>query len=533
MAIKLQLDPEHLDYLMGIAPEADPNALPMARPAGQPFEPTPRIGAAAAPEFRPEGAMPAPPPTNVPKPTEKESRAAGRSEFKAGMPTVTEPAGTPGFYGQKLAKLEYEKAHPWGSPVSAQPGFLGKVGHIAAKVGNIAGDIVAPNTMSLIPGTDLNRNIEEKSLIAGKQRAEKAEEEKKAAESEREARAATTKETGARTNLLETQEQVQQRHMKMLDEFNAALQSGKDPFATLGELSDTEKMMRDSAIQESRLKGDMTPILQVGEKIATLRATEDRAGKTAAQDKQAFEATMQKAIQAAGPGFDPNTLKDQNAQMRFLQSSPALTPEEKSKASAYMTANITPGANVTRMEILADPRWAMVQQGAAKMAEHVYENVQDAQRRLGVMAELAPEAKAGNQQAMVALLANHVNMTLRQAGSTVTLEHWKEAQQSAPWLQRVEARFDKNGYLTGTVLTPDQIDQMLQLGKQQYQWAVGQARSTADQLRQMGVQVNEPPQFAGPGGEKQFTPVGNTGEPGGGGFAEWQKNKNKGAQPKP
>jgi len=202
MAIKLQLDPEHLDYLMGIAPEADPNALPMARPAGQPFEATPKIGAAAAPEFRPEGAMPAPPPTNIPKPTEKESRAAGRSEFKAGMPTVTEPAGTPGFYGQKLAKLEYEKAHPWGSPVSAQPGFLGKVGHIASKVGNIAGDILAPATTALIPGTDLNKQLEEKSLISGKQRAEKAEEENKTAETENELRGAQTEEAKARTEAI-------------------------------------------------------------------------------------------------------------------------------------------------------------------------------------------------------------------------------------------------------------------------------------------------------------------------------------------
>ncbi len=44
---------------------------------------------------------------------------------------------------------------------------LGKVAHVFSKIGNIAGSIVAPGPMSLIPGTDLNRKTEEAQL--GKQ----------------------------------------------------------------------------------------------------------------------------------------------------------------------------------------------------------------------------------------------------------------------------------------------------------------------------------------------------------------------------
>jgi hypothetical protein len=56
----------------------------------------------------------------------------------------------------KLAKMEYEKMTPWGSPDN-HPGILGKIGHVAAKVGNIAGDVTVPRIMQNIPGTDLNK----------------------------------------------------------------------------------------------------------------------------------------------------------------------------------------------------------------------------------------------------------------------------------------------------------------------------------------------------------------------------------------
>lgn len=60
-----------------------------------------------------------------------------------------------------LAKIEYQKSTPWGTEGN-HPGILGKIGHIAAGVGNIAGNIVAPSTMALIPGTALNRELREK-----------------------------------------------------------------------------------------------------------------------------------------------------------------------------------------------------------------------------------------------------------------------------------------------------------------------------------------------------------------------------------
>lgn len=101
-----------------------------------------------------------------------------------------------------------------------------------------------------------------------------------------------------------------------------------------------------------------------------------------------------------------------------------------------------------------------------------------------MQAEL-PRAKAGDQQAMVALLTNHINMTLgRVKGGRVTRAFYEEAMQSAPWLSRVAARFDGNGFLSGVTLTPEQMDQMLDLGKRSLQ---SQADETAQTMRMAQV----------------------------------------------
>jgi hypothetical protein len=51
---------------------------------------------------------------------------------------------------------EIDKQSPWGSAMN-HPGWAGRLGHIAATVGNVAGDIAAPGTMANLPGTAMNR----------------------------------------------------------------------------------------------------------------------------------------------------------------------------------------------------------------------------------------------------------------------------------------------------------------------------------------------------------------------------------------
>lgn len=69
-------------------------------------------------------------------------------------------AGSQGQYISEKARALDQKQNPWGSAEN-HPGRLGKIAHVAARIGNIAGDIFAPETMALIPGTDLNKQWSE------------------------------------------------------------------------------------------------------------------------------------------------------------------------------------------------------------------------------------------------------------------------------------------------------------------------------------------------------------------------------------
>lgn len=140
------------------APEMGPGAAPAAPPAIAPMmKPLPP----AAPANATVGALPetaggslggvrvtpmAPPLTN------KEGKAA----YAAQRPQVTaDPGQNPTQYlQQKLTQEVWDRQHQYGAAVSAQPGLLGKIGHIAAKIGNIAGQAIVPNLMNKIPGTE-------------------------------------------------------------------------------------------------------------------------------------------------------------------------------------------------------------------------------------------------------------------------------------------------------------------------------------------------------------------------------------------
>lgn len=64
----------------------------------------------------------------------------------------------------QLQKLRVKDANPYGT-VNNHPGVLGKVLHSLSVAGNIAGDIFAPTVMANVPGTDLNREVQESGLV--------------------------------------------------------------------------------------------------------------------------------------------------------------------------------------------------------------------------------------------------------------------------------------------------------------------------------------------------------------------------------
>lgn len=111
-----------------------------------------------------------------------------------------------------------------------------------------------------------------------------------------------------------------------------------------------------------------------------------------------------------------------------------------------------------------------------------------------------------NQQAMLSMLANHVGMTSgSQPKMRMSKAQWDEAKDSVPLLQRVEAKFDSEGYLSGVTLTQEQMDQMLELAHEK----VAQLKDHVDRVKndpdysealQLGKSSAVPPGMKGPKG---------------------------------
>jgi hypothetical protein len=124
----------------------------------QPRVPERRTGEAEAPEIGrlvPAGGE------GLPASSAPRLRSLGYQERQR-LPMVSAaiPAGSAEFERNKVARIEDQKAHPWGSEEN-HPGRLGKIAHVLSRIGNIAGDVIDPAAMAIIPGTDLHRNLEE------------------------------------------------------------------------------------------------------------------------------------------------------------------------------------------------------------------------------------------------------------------------------------------------------------------------------------------------------------------------------------
>lgn len=119
------------------------------------------------------------------------------------------------------------------------------------------------------------------------------------------------------------------------------------------------------------------------------------------------------------------------------------------------------------------------------------EAAREADTRLETMQQNYQDGLKGDQQAMLSLLANHIGMTLGlQKGARITQSIYDEAMQSAPWMARVKSKFDKDGYLTGVTLAPEQMKQMMDLAEQKRGYLWEQAQQTGSNY---GVPINVAP----------------------------------------
>ena len=97
-----------------------------------------------------------------------------------------------------------------------------------------------------------------------------------------------------------------------------------------------------------------------------------------------------------------------------------------------------------------------------------FDDFENSQTRFDLMTNSYQKAMAdpGNQQAQLLLLTNHIGMTLgAQKGARITQAILDEAKASGYLDERIEAHFGPDGVMTGVVLTPRQMTQMMDLAK--------------------------------------------------------------------
>lgn len=105
------------------------------------------------------------------------------------------------------------------------------------------------------------------------------------------------------------------------------------------------------------------------------------------------------------------------------------------------------------------------EQERLKQAQPRVDTALDADERLSRMEKSYGKALNGDQQAQLALLSDHLGMTMgMQKGARLNKDIIQQAQQSRPWLQGLKAKFNDHGILTGVSLSPEQMRQMLDLG---------------------------------------------------------------------
>lgn len=232
---------------------------------------------------------------------------------------------------------------------------------------------------------------------------------------------------------------------KVLDQIRADKQAGKFPDdkslfqAHLQDLQTTPGLTRQMLIDAI----NNTPTL--GSKYTVIKGENGR--PEGLQDR-------------TGKQYGPDQIPpDPEAQTAWTSAQAGHTQARAEKLSDQKEVE---GAAATRM---AQSFSNQQQMEATKKMQPSVDTALTADQRLARMEKSYTKGVAGDQQAQLALLADHLGMTFgMQKGAKLNRGLIEEAQQSQPWLAKIGARFDKDGYLSGVALGPEQMKQMLDLG---------------------------------------------------------------------
>jgi hypothetical protein len=225
----------------------------------------------------------------------------------------------------RVALAELEKQSPYGSAIN-HPGLLGKIEHGLAKVGNIAGDIFAPGTMALIPGTDLHRAVEKGNGFGEIKQA--SDENLQNAEADKDKAAARS--AGADTKLA---------GQLLLKGYVVSKDASGEPTLTqIPGFRDAPKTLQEghaSAVQDAIDRGvDPSKDPKVQQWQDAIQSVQKASTPGQEANKLAFQNTVGKIANKFST--DPKKLDES---LEKAKKDGTITPEEYSAAKAYQAAN--------------------------------------------------------------------------------------------------------------------------------------------------------------------------------------------------
>ena len=350
------------------------------------------------------------------------------------------------------AKLAYQQAHSWGSPESAHPGVLGRIGHIGEEIASRAPFGIS-TISATIPGSEGYRAAQARGAegqlekITPEVTARRAEEKKEPVTKEWQEISGGAidpkhPELGAQPafyNKNNPDEGIRFGNVPLAPKAGAE----KNAPATADQVADYQQR-----IANSGLTGKALEVYGTAPKNAT----------TAELDKRFDEATKLRGMDAAD---QRNKIDEQAREDAAAEHKLEHEDTEKRKGTAE---NIAARKEVAK--IYADPLTS------AERYDIMTKNLFDA----------LPASQGGknDQQAMLSLLANHLGMTMGlQKGARLNQAIIDEAAKSQPWISKIGAKFDKDGYLSGLTLSPEQMKSMVNLARERYSEDVSKARNVA------------------------------------------------------
>lgn len=373
----------------------------------------------------------------------------------------------------KAAKEAYLQAHPWGSPESAHPGILGRIGHVAAKIAER--NPITAGYAAMVPGSDVQRHAEAAATQARLEKeapetTARLNEENKAVPTEKPAEYEIKSDDQGRMWRVDKLSK-QPPQLITFDNSGAptlsAAPAGVQPPAfeqpTFGRTETKQPVGAEGVQRHDKELTTLTTGMSPEDKKQFLDAYAITPEDTLAVQTKRIESARAAAALSGGER-DRKLARDQQQKnheesMAAIAANRAASEGHKDKAEQVKVRQEV-------AKIYADPLTS------AERYNIMTKNLFDA----------LPESQGGknDQQAMLSLLANHLGMTMGlQKGARLNQAIIDEAAKSQPWISKIGAKFDKDGYLSGLTLGPDQMKSMVNLARERYSEDVSKARNVA------------------------------------------------------